>query len=308
MEKARPGTWLEVGEVQAGQADVRSSLRTAPSPRKALPGQGSLFPRSWVPAGAGRRSPSRLDQGREARRRRMLEEGLQLPGVAARPRGEGLLLLCAPSSCQPAAGTWREAAQGTGAASEPWREGSAPASPLNYSWLRGEGSCQRHAAAVSSSPSASIPIPPLPWGELPQRESTGTATGGDGEEEGQRGGTTLQSPCMQGGPSAPCSEPWLPADGQQPCSHPKASTPSAAVTPSPACPEPPPAPASFTQQHPGGGNGGIMRSLSPLHSRETEAGTPTQGPGSRGQVLLPLAPPRAQGGQGPSRGCHCHRP
>lgn len=44
MEKARPGTWLEVGEVQAGQADMRSSLRTAPSPRKALPGQGLSLP------------------------------------------------------------------------------------------------------------------------------------------------------------------------------------------------------------------------------------------------------------------------
>lgn len=91
---------------RSGQLHPRGQL--SPGRAASSPGAGCL-------GGAGRRSPLSLDHRRETRRRRMLEEGLQLPGGAARPRREGLLPLCSPSSCQPGAGTWRGASQGTGA-------------------------------------------------------------------------------------------------------------------------------------------------------------------------------------------------
>lgn len=204
------------------------------------PPSGQLHPRGKLSPGRAPSSPGAgclQEQGAGALRasiregrlgggcwRRDCSSLVEQPG----PGGERLLPLGSPSSCQPAAGTWREAAQGTGADSEPWRKGSAPASPLNYSSLGGEGSCQRHAAAVSSFPSVFIPIPPLPWGELrgchsadPRGLQRGEAKKkGRGEHNPPKPLHTRGTLCS----SPRGSKPWLPADGQQPCSHPKASS------------------------------------------------------------------------------------
>lgn len=55
-----------------------------------------------------------------------------------------------------------------------------------------------------------------------------------------------------------------------PAPSPAAPAPSTARTLSSACPEPATAPATFSQGIPGWG--GMLRSFSPLHSGETEAG------------------------------------